>query len=140
MLQIWWILYRVNLPLFRRIATGNHLRNKSTGLHLRCFFITQKYPDASRSDLSETRLFCLAFTNTSLLRQNMPSRVRLRRRKQSHQSSSASNLSKQSVVNVSQLFAVDKSQLDEYVATLSAKRVSEILSGIKLVLEPCEPD
>jgi len=50
------------------------------------------------------------------------------------------NLPKQSVVNVSQLFTVDKSQLDEYVTTLSPKRVSEILSGIKLVLEPCEPD
>jgi len=50
------------------------------------------------------------------------------------------NLPKQSVVNVSQLFTVDKSQLGEYVTTLSPKRVSEILSGIKLVLDPCEPD
>lgn len=50
------------------------------------------------------------------------------------------NLPKQSVVNVSQLFTVDKTQLDEYVGTLSPKRVAEILSGIKLVLEPCEPD
>lgn len=50
------------------------------------------------------------------------------------------NLPKESVVNVSQLFTVDKSQLDEYVGTLSPRRVSEILTGIKLVLEPCEPD
>ncbi len=33
------------------------------------------------------------------------------------------NLPKQSVVNVSQVFTVDKSQLDEYIGTLSSRRV-----------------
>ena len=51
-----------------------------------------------------------------------------------------SNLPKQSVVNVSQVFTVDKTQLDEYVGTLTAKRIIEILDGIKLVLEPREAD
>lgn len=51
-----------------------------------------------------------------------------------------SHLPKQSVVNVSQVFTVDKSQLDEYVGTLSTKRIAEILNGIKLVMEPREPD
>ena len=51
-----------------------------------------------------------------------------------------SNLTKQSVVNVSQVFTVDKTQLDEYVGTLSTNRITEILNGIKLVLEPREPD
>jgi mRNA interferase MazF len=51
-----------------------------------------------------------------------------------------SNLPKQSVVNVSQVFTVDKSQLDEYVGSLSSKRITEILNGIKLVLDPREPD
>jgi len=51
-----------------------------------------------------------------------------------------SNLPKQSVVNVSQVFTVDKKQLEEYVGTLSSKRISEILSGIRLVLDPREPD
>lgn len=51
-----------------------------------------------------------------------------------------SNLSKQSVINVSQVFTVDKNQLDEYVGTLSTKRMTEILNGIKLVLEPREAD
>lgn len=50
------------------------------------------------------------------------------------------NLPKESVVNVSQVFTVDKSQLGEYAGTLSARRVIEILNGIKLVMEPCEPD
>ncbi len=45
------------------------------------------------------------------------------------------NLSKDSVANVSQILTVDKSRLDEYVGTLSPKRVREILNGMQLVLE-----
>lgn len=51
-----------------------------------------------------------------------------------------SNLPKASVVNVSQVFTVDKAQLDEYVGTLTSKRMNEVLNGIKLVLDPREPD
>ena len=50
------------------------------------------------------------------------------------------NLPKQSVVNVSQIFTVDRSQLDEYIGTLSSKRVREILNGIQLVIEPRETE
>lgn len=50
------------------------------------------------------------------------------------------NLPRQSVVNVSQVFTVDKAYLGEYIGTLSARRVREILSGVKLVIEPREPD
>jgi mRNA interferase MazF len=46
------------------------------------------------------------------------------------------NLPKKSVVNVTQLFTVDKSQLVEKIGTLPARRVSEILDGIALVLQP----
>lgn len=46
------------------------------------------------------------------------------------------NLKKQSVVNVSQVFTVDKSQLVEKIGTLSADRVREILEGLLLVVEP----
>lgn len=45
-------------------------------------------------------------------------------------------LKKQSVVNVSQVFTVDKSQLVEKIGTLSADRVREILEGLLLVIEP----
>ncbi len=48
------------------------------------------------------------------------------------------NLPKQSVVIVSQVFTVDKRQLGEPIGTLSAKRIREILDGIKLVTEPRE--
>ncbi len=49
------------------------------------------------------------------------------------------NLPKQSVVNVSQIFTVDKSQLGDYIGTLSSRRVRQILAGILLVLTPREP-
>ena len=50
------------------------------------------------------------------------------------------NLAKRSVVNVSQLFTVDKSQLDEYIGQLSERRVRQILDGIKLLTEPREAE
>ena len=50
------------------------------------------------------------------------------------------NLPKQSVVNVSQVFTVDKSQLGEYIGTLSSRRVRQVLEGIKLVIEPREAE
>src|SRR5581483_5389451 len=50
------------------------------------------------------------------------------------------NLPKQSVVLVSQIITVDKTQLGEYIGTLSSKRVREILNGIKLVIEPREAE
>lgn len=50
------------------------------------------------------------------------------------------NLPKQSVVIVSQIFTVDKSDLGEYIGTLSKKRVRQILEGIKMLTEPREID
>ncbi|MFN3490772.1 MAG: type II toxin-antitoxin system PemK/MazF family toxin [Anaerolineales bacterium] len=46
------------------------------------------------------------------------------------------NLPKASVVNVSQLLTIDKSQLGEYIGSLSQKRVYQILAGIQSFLEP----
>jgi mRNA interferase MazF len=46
------------------------------------------------------------------------------------------NLPKPSVVNVSQIFTVDKGDLEEKIGMLSRMRVQEILAGVKLVLEP----
>lgn len=50
------------------------------------------------------------------------------------------NLPKASVVNVSQIFTIDKMQLGEYIGTLSPKRVNLILDGISLFLEPRDLD
>jgi mRNA interferase MazF len=46
------------------------------------------------------------------------------------------NLPKQSVVLVSQIFTVDKSQLAELIGKLSESRVRQILDGINLLTEP----
>lgn len=46
------------------------------------------------------------------------------------------NLPKTSVVNVSQVTTVDKSQLVEYIGKLSPRRVRQILDGIRLLTEP----
>jgi mRNA interferase MazF len=48
------------------------------------------------------------------------------------------DLSKESVVVVTQLFTVDKTQLGEYIGRLSRKRVNQIVEGIRLVVEPRE--
>jgi len=46
------------------------------------------------------------------------------------------NLPKQSVVNISQIFTVDKNDLIEKIGALSRKRIYQILDGIKLITEP----
>ena len=53
-------------------------------------------------------------------------------------SSGEANLPKQSVVNVSQIFTVDKSDLVDKIGTLSSQRLREILRGVHLLLEPRE--
>jgi mRNA interferase MazF len=50
------------------------------------------------------------------------------------------DLPDQSVVNVSQVFTVDKSQLQEKIGTLSVDRVRQILDGIRLLTDPLEPE
>lgn len=47
-----------------------------------------------------------------------------------------SNLSKQSVVNVSQIFTVDKQDLEDRIGSLSKQRIQQILNGIRLLMEP----
>ena len=50
------------------------------------------------------------------------------------------NLSKRSVVNVTQIFTVDKGDLVEKIGSLSRERVREILNGILLLIEPRDID
>ena len=49
-------------------------------------------------------------------------------------------LPKASVVNVSQIFTVDKSALGEKIGAVSARRIQQILTGVYLVLEPRDVD
>ncbi|MDI6736784.1 MAG: type II toxin-antitoxin system PemK/MazF family toxin [bacterium] len=46
------------------------------------------------------------------------------------------NLKKKSVVNISQIITVDKSDLVEKIGTLSLNRINQISEGVKLLIEP----
>lgn len=46
------------------------------------------------------------------------------------------NLSVRSVVNVSQLYAVDRELFEEPLGALSPERMEEILAGVRFVIEP----
>jgi mRNA interferase MazF len=48
------------------------------------------------------------------------------------------NLDRQSVVNVSQIFTVDKALLIEKIGTLSKERIRQIFAGLIIVIEPQE--
>lgn len=54
--------------------------------------------------------------------------------------SGEADLSEQSVVNVSQIFTVDKALLTDRIGKLSRARVQEILRGLMRVVEPVEMD
>ena len=81
-------------------------------------------------NLSRIRTVIVCPLTTNLKRADAPGNVLL--------DEGEGGLSKRSVVNVSQVFTVDKSQLGEYVGALAPGRVREILDGILLALEPRE--
>lgn len=78
----------------------------------------------------QTVIVCVITSN--LRRAEAPGNVRLE--------PGEANLPKASVVNVSQVFTVDKRDLGERIGTLSSERVREILSGLDLVLKPRDVD
>jgi mRNA interferase MazF len=45
---------------------------------------------------------------------------------------------KDSVVNISQIFTVDKRELIEYCGTLSSHQIEQIITGIYLLFQPAE--
>jgi mRNA interferase MazF len=73
-----------------------------------------------------TVLMCALTSN--LKRANAPGNVLL--------DDGEANLSKRSVVVVSQVLTVDKGQLGEFIGTLSNKRILQILQGLRLVTDP----
>ncbi len=48
------------------------------------------------------------------------------------------NLPKKSVVNISQIYTVNKGDLVEKIGQVSEKRMNEIIEGIRLLIEPRE--
>lgn len=50
------------------------------------------------------------------------------------------NLPKKSVINITQIYTVDKNDLFEKTGKVNSKRLQEILQGIRLLTEPREGD
>ena len=73
-----------------------------------------------------TVIVCTITSNLS--RANSPGNVLLDK--------SEANLPQKSVVNVSQIFTVDKNDLVEKIGTVSRKRILQILEGVHLITEP----
>jgi mRNA interferase MazF len=79
----------------------------------------------NRSSLG-TVLACALTTN--LRRAKAPGNILL--------NENEAELPKQSVVVISQMLTVDKSELIEKIGSLSKERIDQILEGIKLITEP----
>lgn len=69
---------------------------------------------------------------SNLKRSNAPGNVTLNK--------GEANLPKKSIVNISQIFTVNKSDLSEKIGSLSIDRISQILNGVRLLTEPREVD
>ncbi len=82
--------------------------------------------DAFNASRINTVVICAITSNLKL--SAAPGNVSLRKNE--------ANLPKRSVVNISQIVTVDKCQLVEKIGTLSFKRFEEVLSGLRLILEP----
>ena len=67
---------------------------------------------------------------SNLKRGNAPGNITLKK--------GEANIPKKSVVNISQIFTVNKTDLSEKIGALSKKRFSEVLEGVKLLVEPRE--
>lgn len=65
---------------------------------------------------------------SNLIRAQSPGNVLLKK--------GEANLPKKSVVNISQIFTINKSDLGTKIGTLSKERVLRILEGVRLLTEP----
>ena len=92
-----------------------------------CVVIQNDVFNASRM---RTTIVCVLTSN--LQRAQAPGNVLL--------TAGEGNLPKQSVVLVSQVLAVDKAQLVEYIGALPGYRINEIVEGLRLLTEPWEID
>ncbi len=81
-------------------------------------------------NMSRIRTVVLCALTSNLKRAEAPGNVLLAK--------GEAGLRRRSVVNVSQVYTVDKHALEEKISTLSSERVLEIIAGIKLLIEPRE--
>lgn len=79
-------------------------------------------------NISRIRTVIVCLITSNLQRAKAPGNVLLNKNE--------ANLSIPSVVNVSQIYTIDKNMLDEKIGTLDKGRVRQILNGLFLILEP----
>ena len=79
----------------------------------------------NRSNIS-TAVICIISSNLNLARS--PGNVLL--------DVGEANLTRRSVVNISQLFTVDKPVLEEKIGSLSQRSLHRVVSGIRFLIEP----
>jgi mRNA interferase MazF len=82
--------------------------------------------DMFNSSRIQTTVLCAVTSN--LKRADAPGNVRLQK--------GEANLSRPSVINVSQVVTVDKAVLRDKIGTLTRPRIQEIVAGLRLVFEP----
>lgn len=80
--------------------------------------------------LINTVVVCALTSN--LKRANAPGNVLLNK--------GEANLPQKSVINISQIFTVNKSELSEKIGSLTRERFRQVYEGIKLLAEPREVD
>ncbi|MYC93815.1 MAG: type II toxin-antitoxin system PemK/MazF family toxin [Caldilineaceae bacterium SB0661_bin_32] len=82
-------------------------------------------------NFSRIRTVVACAITTNLKRASAPGNVLLNR--------GEGNLPRESVVNISQVITLDRQILSERIGTLSPRRIQEIISGLRMLLEPREP-
>jgi mRNA interferase MazF len=81
---------------------------------------------------SRIRTVVVCAITSNLERANAPGNVSLKK--------GEGNLRKDSVINVSQILTVDKSDLSEKIGSLSPSKIGQVVEGIQLLIQPREAD
>ncbi len=95
------------------------------------YWVDNKHPhlvlqnDVFNASLISTVVVCSLTSN--LKRAQSPGNVLLKK--------GEANLSKASVVNVSQIYTVNKDELTEKIGNVSAERMQKIIAGVQLLIE-----
>jgi len=84
--------------------------------------------DVFNSSKINTVVVCAVISNMD--RGKSPGNVVLRK--------GEANLPKASVVNITQVITVNKSDIKEKIGTLTKRRINEIIAGIKLLVDPVD--
>lgn len=79
---------------------------------------------------SAIRTVVVCTLTSNLARASLPGNVLLE--------SSQSGLEKASVVNTTQIFTINKSDLEKYIGTIPEKLLMQVIKGIDLLLQPAK--